>query len=247
MRVLFVVSAAPCLTFSDRTVFPAGYWVPELVLPWEALLEDGRTLSLATPGGAPPIPDPQSMGKEQPRWMTRLARIAPLRKPAVLESVAAEPWDALVIPGGYAPAEDLPEHAATGLLLRSAMTRGAVVAAICHAPAAFLSARRPGEPWPFRGRRMTCFSEAEEAAWLGARRPARRVEFELRAEGAEVTVAAPWSAHCVVDGGLVTAQNSPSCAQFVEALRAALAIRAGGSSPSSGRPPAPHSPPPPAP
>jgi putative intracellular protease/amidase len=68
---------------------------------------------------------------------------------------------------------DLAASGPLGALLRGAVARRLVVAAICHGPAALLSTRRaaPGaaadDDWPWRGVRMTGFTDEEEAGWLG--------------------------------------------------------------------------------
>lgn len=201
---------------------PAGFWVGELVAPWEALSAEGFENLLATPGGRTPDPQHESMppaGSPAGAAWKRFKSTGVLLAPRFLEDFGPEEnLAAIVIPGGYSPVAQLPGSAPLGSLLRAAMRRGSVIAAICHGPAALLAEKSPGKDWIFSGRNVTCFADAEEAAWLGERRPSLLVESALRESGARVEVAAPWSSHVVVDGNVVTGQNSPSCAAFTQAL-----------------------------
>ena len=83
---------------------------------------------------------------------------------AALEALTtrAADFDAVYIPGGHGPMEDLPDNAALGQLVVDLYDSGRVVAAMCHGPAGLLAARRPDGGWLFAGRRVTAFTDDEE-------------------------------------------------------------------------------------
>jgi protease I len=71
------------------------------------------------------------------------------------DKVSADDFDAVVIPGGYAP-DRLRRYPAVLALVREAFQQGKVVAAICHAAWVPISAGI------LKGRHMTCFSAIKD-------------------------------------------------------------------------------------
>jgi len=228
-RILFVVSAATEMSFDDGQTFPTGYWGPEFAVPYRALLDAGFEIDVATPGGRIPVPDPVSLGEGEgaDRLRAWLESVPGLREPTPLAEIDPAVYRAIVIPGGYAPMADLAASPAMAKILRSALESDALIAAICHAPAALLSVREEGRPWPFAGYRMVSFTNAEERAWLGEKRLAWQVEDRLRDAGTEFQPGDVWASAVVLDRNLLTGQNSPSCAEFTRTLLKALGTPSG--------------------
>ena len=231
VRVLMVVSAATELSLADGTPMRVGYWANEVEVPLTRLRAAGYSVDVVTPGGKRPAPDPVSLPRDPAKARATRdthAKLPGLASPGSLEALDAAALDryaAIVIPGGYAPMADLASSEAMGRLLRAAMKKGTVIAAICHGPAALLSTRTEGEPWPFTGYRMAPFTNAEEKAWLKDRRLAWQLEDALRASGAKIESGGLWQSVVVRDRNVITAQNSPSVHAFTDALLAALAER----------------------
>ena len=74
----------------------------------------------------------------------------PVTPDAAAESVNAADFDAVIIPGGYAP-DRMRRHKAMVDLVSAVFARGKVVAAICHGGWMLVSAN------VLRGRKATCF------------------------------------------------------------------------------------------
>lgn len=74
----------------------------------------------------------------------------PCKSDKAAESVSANDFDILIIPGGFAP-DYLRRHEAILSLVRDMVAQNKVVAAICHGPWVLCST--PG----LRGRKATCF------------------------------------------------------------------------------------------
>lgn len=223
--ILMVVSAADRLPLTDGSDHPTGYWVSEVTEPHEVLTAAGYDVVVATPGGVPPTPDPRSVDDEDAvKAAVGIAGLVEPRGLSEIEDVTA--FAAVVLPGGHGPMGDLARDPHLGRILRAAVDAGVPVAAICHGPAGLLAARQdPEASWPFAGRRLTAFSDAEEGDLAG--RLQYSLEAELRAAGADVVIAdEPFAEQVVVDGDLVTGQNPASAGPAAEALVTLLRGRA---------------------
>ena len=73
--------------------------------------------------------------------LSRAERGAP-RKPMVLAKVDASGYDAMVVPGGHGPVEDLYKDPDMGRLLIEADRDSKLIAAVCHGPAALAGGTR---------------------------------------------------------------------------------------------------------
>lgn len=120
------------------------------------------------PGGQKPTIDPHSLdpdvaGPDVKRFEEYITSVAEaLGSPLKLSDVDAADYDAVVIPGGHGPVEDLYKDRDMGRLLVAADAAGKIIAPVCHGPAALLSATDSEGKWLFAGRRMTAFSDEEE-------------------------------------------------------------------------------------
>jgi putative intracellular protease/amidase len=225
-----ILSAAETWTRADGSKYASGVWAEELVVMHERLAQAGCQLYLATPGGVAPTIDPHSMdpkvvGQDDVdhfrRYLDSIA--SALRAPLVLAEIEVARYDAIVIPGGHGPVEDLYKDPDMGRILAEADRDGIIIAPVCHGQAALLAARNERGEWLFRGRRMTAFSDEEEielgtadnAPWLLAR--------TLRERGAIYEKGPSWGAFVVQDGHLLTGQNPASTAPLADAVLAQLA------------------------
>ena len=73
----------------------------------------------------------------------------PVTVDATADNVSAEDFDALIVPGGYAP-DRMRRHQAMINLVRGVSERGGIIAAICHAAWVLVSAGI------MKGKRATC-------------------------------------------------------------------------------------------
>ncbi|GAA1948752.1 type 1 glutamine amidotransferase domain-containing protein [Nocardioides panacihumi] len=225
-KILFVVTGATHWTLKDGTQHPTGYWAEELLTPYRTITGAGHEVQFATPGGVVPVADGGSLAPENNDGVDvrpALDAIAGLKSPQKLEDVRLSEYDAVFYPGGHGPMEDLAVDPVSGRLLTEALDSGKPLGVVCHAPAALLAAvREDGKP-TFAGRRITAFSNAEEAQGGLADKAAWLLEDRLRDLGIEVTVGEPWASHVVVDGNLITGQNPGSSGDLATRLVALLA------------------------
>jgi putative intracellular protease/amidase len=219
-HVLMILSSARSWTLRDGTHHPTGFWAEEFVTPHRLFRQAGFQVTVATPTGAAAHADELSLSLAMNGHRSEViadfrAYLAEVRveldAPASLETLVAEDYDAVFIPGGHGPMEDLAHDPSIGrFLVRRLDDTARILASVCHGPASFLSAVRPDGRWAFAGRTLTAFTNEEEgqagfaavAAWL--------LEDRLREHGATVRTAEPWASHIVSDGNLITGQNPGS-------------------------------------
>jgi putative intracellular protease/amidase len=134
-------------------------------------------------------------------------------------------FDGVFIPGGHGAMVDFADNDDIGRVLRLTHRAGKTIAALCHGPAALLSAPEVDGAWMFDGYRMTAFTDEEEDQTKAGRIGMPWfVEAALKNRGAVFDDGdAAWVSHVVVDRNLVTAQNPGSS----EAVAGALLKRLG--------------------
>ena len=228
-RILLVLSAADRWTRADGSIYESGVWAEEFVAMDEAFIKAGFEVDIASPGGVTPTMDkrsldPDSVGQETAERMRNyLARnSARVRKPLVLAEVDVSRYDAVVVPGGHGPVEDLYKDPDMGRVLVQANREAKLIAAVCHGPAALLAARDENGRWPFAGRKMTSLSDEEEIEFGTADNAPWLLADTLRKSGAAYEQGPNWAVYVVKDGNLLTGQNPGSSAALAEAVIAEL-------------------------
>jgi putative intracellular protease/amidase len=227
---LIVLSAADTWTRADGSAYESGVWAEEFVVMDETFTRAGFHVDIASSGGVAPTMDPRSLdpatvGQEHAdHFRTYLAGIADrVEHPLVLAEVDAARYDAVVIPGGHGPVEDLYKDADMGRLLVEANSQSKIIAPVCHGQAALLAAEDENGKWPFAGCKMTSFSDEEEIEFGTAANAPWLLAETLRKRGAVYEKGPNWGAFILRDGNLISGQNpastAPLAAAIVEALR----------------------------
>ncbi|MGW0491604.1 type 1 glutamine amidotransferase domain-containing protein [Streptomyces olivaceus] len=228
-RILIVMSAADVWERTDGSEYPTGYWAEELAAPHERFVGAGHTVDFASPGGVlQPLDrhsaDPEIAGEDCARHVAHARRalgdFGPLLK---LAEVSAGAYDAIVLPGGHGPVVDLFQDGDLGRLLLDADRAGKVIGAVCHGPAALLSAVDERGEWIFAGRRMAAFTDEEEQMFGTAENAPWLLASRLREAGARHEQGDPYQPFTVQDGNLFTGQNPASSAPMADAINDALA------------------------
>ena len=128
-------------------------------------------------------------------------------------------YDAVVIPGGHGPVEDLYKDKDMGKVLFAADKSQKVIGAVCHGQGAFLSAMDSKGNWLFKDRKMTSFSDAEEIEFGTADNAPWLLATTLRKYGANYTCGTKnWGDYVMVDGNLITGQNPASSIPMAKAI-----------------------------
>lgn len=243
-NVLVVLSDSDHLDLKDGKVFSTGFYLNELMQPVKLLLDAGHTVTFATPTGKAPTLDRSSDDKmyfnndvaalqTHKALLQQLKITSPGESPVIslsrVEQVGYEHFDAVYIPGGHAPMQDLLHSQALGKLLNNFHQTGKTTALVCHGPIALLSTltdptaftrqletgkATTANNWTYAGYKLTVISNQEEeiAKGLlngGAMKFYPQTALE-KAGGVFSSNTAPWASHVVVDRELVTGQNPAS-------------------------------------
>jgi putative intracellular protease/amidase len=224
-RVLFIVSGTTYLVLKDGTRYATGYWAEEFARPYKAVTDAGHEVVVATPGGVTPNVDMMSLrpsmtgGDQAALDLEAIIRSAEvMRRPLQLSDVRLEDYDAVYLPGGHGPMQDLAFDADVGRLLTAQLASGKPLAIVCHGPAAILATRIGGVS-PFKGYRITCFTNDEEAGVGLASRAQWLLETEIQDKvGVQFSRGPIWEPYMVEDRNLITGQNPNSAIVLADRL-----------------------------
>jgi putative intracellular protease/amidase len=212
MKILMVLTSHEEL---GDTGEKTGFWLEEFAAPYYVFKDAGAEVTLASPkGGQPPL-DPKSAGQEfQTASTARFNADKDAQKVLAttqrLRDVSLDLYDALFYPGGHGPLWDLVEDKHSIDLIEIMSALGKPVAAVCHAPAVFLHARKTDGSPLVQGKAVTGFSNSEEAAVGLTDIVPFLLEDELQKMGGNYSRGADWEAYFVGDGNLITGQNPAS-------------------------------------
>jgi putative intracellular protease/amidase len=251
-NILVVMSGADHLDLQHGGVHQTGIYLNELMQPVILLQDAGHTLTFATPDGRIPTIDPHSISTRNfagnqaalEQAQQRLATLqllsatsSPVISLARVEQIGAAHFDAVFIPGGHAPMQDLATDPALGRILRTFHQHGKPTALVCHGPVALLStlpqataftralaAHQPTarQDWIYSGYRLTVLSNRIEESM----RPLFKGD-EMKFYPQDALVAAgarfseardPASSYVIIDRELITGENPASASAVAKAL-----------------------------
>lgn len=220
MKVLIVLTSHDALGDTGRKT---GFWLEELAAPYYAFKDAGADIVLASPAGGQPPLDPKS---DEPAFQTEQTRRfaadgeakAKLAATLRLDTVSAMDFDTVFYPGGHGPLWDLAEDKHSIALIESFIAADKPVALVCHAPGVLRHAKRPDGNPLVEGKRVTGFTNTEEAAVNLTEIVPFLVEDELKAKGGIFSRGDDWTTYVVSDGLLITGQNPASSASAAEQL-----------------------------
>lgn len=206
-----------------------GFWLEEFAAPYYVFRDAGVALTLASPkGGQPPIDPKSDVPENQTPAMTRFKQDAQAQKDLSetrrLADMKSEDFDTIFYVGGHGPMWDLVDNPVSIALIESFYNSGKPVAAVCHSPAVFHRVQYNGAPL-IKGKRVTGFTNGEEAAAQLTTVVPFLVEDELKKIGGLYEKAPDWESFAVVDGRIVTGQNPASSTAAANALMEVLAAK----------------------
>ncbi|MBV7550352.1 type 1 glutamine amidotransferase domain-containing protein [Pseudomonas sp. PDM26] len=252
-NVLVVLSDSATLDLKDGKVFATGFYLNELLQPVKMLLDAGHSITFATPNGRVPTVDKTSIDKmyfnndevvleTYKHLLDQLKLTVPDQSPVIslarVEQIGYAHFDAVYIPGGHAPMQDLLHSRSLGRLLMDFHAQGKTTALVCHGPIALLSTLPDAQnftrqlqtakpvnasaDWIYAGYKMTVISNKEEEAAKGLLNggemkfyPQTALE---KAGGLYSSNTENWTPNVVVDRELITGQNPASATEVGKVL-----------------------------
>ncbi|TWG88857.1 putative intracellular protease/amidase [Cupriavidus gilardii J11] len=224
MKVLIVLTSHDRLGNTGRKT---GFWLEELAAPYYVFKEAGYEITLASPkGGMPPL-DPKS---SEPDFQTDATRRfqadaeanKALANTVKLADVSADAFDTVFYPGGHGPLWDLAESKDSSDLIERFVAARKPVALVCHAPGVLRHVKTPDGRPLVEGKKVTGFTNTEEAAVGLTEVVPFLVEDELKAKGGFYSSGPDWGSYVVQDGLLITGQNPASSTAAARRLIEAL-------------------------
>jgi putative intracellular protease/amidase len=240
-KVVVLVSSGHGLPLKNGGCYKgAGYYLNELTVPVRALMKEGYEITFANPKGNTPQMDqhsavPDFFGGSEATLQDYLKfrdSLTGLKNPQRISDVIAsglDQYDAVFVPGGHGPMEDLLDDPNCGIIMRHFHETSKPTAVLCHGPISLLSAlpeskefvallaagdtaaaHAKAQGWIYAGYKMTIFSTAEEQQ----REPLEiggkvlfYPDFALQTAGGDVSVKAPWTSYVLHDRELISGQN----------------------------------------
>lgn len=212
MKVLIVLTSHDKLGDTGKKT---GFWLEELAAPYYLFKDAGAEIVIASPkGGQPPL-DPKSNEPDYQtdnthRFEADAAAKAQLAATVPLGDVSQADFDTVFYPGGHGPMWDLAEDKNSIELIQSFVDAGKPVALVCHAPGALRHVMTPAGKPLVDGKKVTGFTNTEEAFMKLTDVVPFLVEDELLAKGGVYSKAGDFKPYVVSDGLLITGQNPAS-------------------------------------
>ena len=220
MKILMVLTSHDKLGDTGRKT---GFWLEEFAAPCYIFKDAGAELTLTSPhGGQPPL-DPKSdevsaQTAATNRFKSDTDAQLTLANTIKLSDVLANDYDAVFYPGGHGPLWDLSEDKHSIALIEAMLAADKPVAAVCHAPGVFRHVKSADGRPVVQDKKVTGFTNSEEAAAGLTDVVPFLVEDMLKENGGDYSKAGDWEAYVVKDGRLITGQNPASSGPAAEAL-----------------------------
>lgn len=193
---------------------------------WLTLCRQNKfDITFASPRGGPVALDPVSIEsmekddklknqlKEEREFMLRLGHTYPINW------IKPEDYDVVLIPGGHGAMFDLPEHDDVARCIYRVYENNGIVCAIGHGVSSLLNVKDPKtNEYIVKGKRLTCYSNAEEREKRFEDFLPYMLEDKLRERGAKVEISKPFQPHVLTESNFITGQSWPSIHDFVEAI-----------------------------
>lgn len=220
MKVLMVLTSHDELgTTGEKT----GFWLEEFTSPYYTFKDAGADIVIASiKGGQPPL-DPKSDAPDAQTESTRrfdqdTDAQHQLANTVVLADIKADDFDTVFYAGGHGPLWDLTNSATSIELIQEFDRAQKPIGFVCHAPAVLKNVKTESGESFVKGKKLTGFSNSEEAAVQLTDVVPFLIEDEFKAQGAHYEKGADWSSYTVSDGHLITGQNPASSEAVAEQL-----------------------------
>ncbi|MDQ2989061.1 MAG: type 1 glutamine amidotransferase domain-containing protein [Pseudomonadota bacterium] len=227
MNILMVLTSHDQL---GNTGKKTGFWLEEFAAPYYIFKDAGASITLASPkGGQPPL-DPKSDEADAQTDATRRFKgdaeaQKALANTVKLGSVSGADFDTVFYPGGHGPLWDLAGDKDSIQLIESMHQAGKLVTAVCHAPGIFKNTKAADGTPLVKGKKVTGFTNTEEAGVQLTDVVPFLVEDMLKENGGQYSKGADWAPYVVTDGNLMTGQNPASSGPAAEAALVWLKAR----------------------
>lgn len=195
-----------------------GYWLPEVLEPYQLLQQAGFEINIASPlGGKGKASGSSRLSSEQEKWFEQSSLSKKLPNSLTINQVKANDYQAIYFAGGSGPMFDFINNEAMQKLTASIYQNGGVVSADCHGIAALLNVTLENGSRLIVGKKITAKANHEEGRWARNNYPFL-LEDKIIEIGGRYSSTTVGKAHVVVDGRLITGQNPASAIPMTKQL-----------------------------
>lgn len=220
-RVLMLLSNP---AVSPVTGWPIGFWWAELSHPYQAFVEAGCEVTIASPEGGALQADAWSDPRDESGYsaddllslgfLSSPRHMALVERSVALSDLDLADFDAVFLVGGQGPMVTFRGDDRVRSLVEEAYARGLQTALVCHATCVLLDARDEQGRSLVAGKAWTGFANSEEDAadaFVGQAIQPFRIEDEARAmPDSGFCVGPAFQPFALRDGHLVTGQQQHS-------------------------------------
>jgi len=236
-KVLFVLSGVDFLE-GNKSTRKSGYWLEEVAVPYQIMTQLNIEVVFATPNGHRPKADPLSYALDdngKPLFMAsrqalnealhiknRIIDQVYIHSLALLNKEGLDTFDAVFIPGGHGPMQDLAFDANVAKTLAHFHHTKKTTALLCHGPAALLSTAFHGD-FLYKGYKIAAYTNTEEAGTVydeigGFKALGMKLGTALIQAGADYQMGSDFTSFVIEDRELITGQNPSSSKEIAEKL-----------------------------
>jgi len=195
-----------------------GYWLPEVLEPYQLLQQAGFEITIASPlGGKGKASGSSRLSSTQEEWLEQSNLSKKLPNSLTINQVKANDYQAIYFAGGSGPMFDFINNEAMQKLTASIYQNGGIVSADCHGIAALLNVSLSNGSRLIAGKRLTAKANHEEGRWARNNYPFL-LEDKITELGGRYSSKAKGKPHVVVDGRLITGQNPASAIPMTKQL-----------------------------
>jgi putative intracellular protease/amidase len=219
-RILFVATSQEKMGYSNQKT---GLWLHDLAIPYYIFKEAGASIILASPKGGPVPLDPKSesiiaANSTTKRFLRDPDTINLLNNSAKISEEKAEHFDFVFLTGGHGSMWDFPDNDSLKSLLEEFNFQGKFIGAVGHGVAGLLNLETSPEIPLLRGRQVSSYSNSEEQVSGLAGTIPFLLESSLVSRAALYTSKPNFLSHMVMDGNIITGQNSTSAREVAMKL-----------------------------
>jgi len=215
--ILFVITSSNKIGTDN---IKTGYEFSEVANPYTEFTKAGFTVDFATPlGGRPPEygfdnTQPNSVDFKNGSGFKRL------NFSHKINDVNIDAYDAVFFPGGLGPMVDLVNNTIVADFILKLYKNKKIISAVCHGSVALLNVLLPNGQNLLDGKKLTCFTEAEEIIegnQIGKTIPFF-LEVEFKNRGVSFHKTEPFAENVIIDDNIITGQNPASASGVAKAV-----------------------------
>ena len=209
----------------DNNAFKTGVWMETLAAPYYILRDAGEYITIVSPkGGKIPLDQNSkaatAVTKDTERFEQDHQAMYHFSHTLPLNEVKPEEYDLVFVAGGYGAMWDFPANKELKLILEYFIENNKPIALVGHAVAALLPLKNKDGIDFIKGKKLTAFSNSEEAHTGLNESPPFLLESTLSLLGALYSRGQNFKSYVVTDGNIITGQNPASAVDTAKQLLA---------------------------